>query len=952
MIVKKWLQRLFIFVFIFAFVFGDFANTGVFSKGTLQVQAADTIKDYKETGHKLHSNTDMGAVAIDEVGHKSTTPFRKFVMDDADDGNKRVICGYAVGRGHPGDTYTKKVVFASNWKSTKSNDAEFIHNTTAIAKGLCWFYEDVKPSNATERESYFIQTYVWAESMGKNVKTALTQLAASKGWNYQKKILPLYNKVKKRKVEGYVVVYRNTKCKDGNTITHQPYFRWVKTKPEYDTVTAKETGKVSKEVSVEVTKTDSTTKKVVSGAKFKATTKDVDGKALTVNLTTGSNGKASSKVTRTFSAQRSAEKKYVTNWDKLTEKQKEKCKNDGNYPDKSLAQAAAKKEAAKNAADEAAKAKANFSADWKIEEVSVPNHIIKVNGKVKSVTKKETGNTVSISYTFSDTPKYGSISLYKTCKESYSTDLSLEGAVYTVYNKSSCDKGTEVSSINISKQTENGKTVYKGNSGRLTAGTYWVKETWAPNGFEKDPEAHKFILYDNGTSDTLLAKEESGKTITSLTSNEEAKKGTVTITKYVNDLVNETGIKPEKGIEFTLKAVSKFSEDTPYTDGVAKTTAQDGTASWEDVPYGYYTLTLTSKGLPKNMTKVGPFSLHIEDDTDANKNDIYSGRNIVLGKTSDSGETVDELLPCSVTIHKVMSKTELSGTKTYHPEKGVKFAIYDTDGNMIGKPFTTNENGYAKSAAIKAAGSYVLKQIEGTASYKFMEDKPFTVTEEDLGNEDGTATTFEYTVDNTYQGDRIYLDKYKVAFDQDREEYDEEGRTVEPDAGFAVMNVSSISKADLADLRENGEDWTQEERNAFVQKYADAVLATMQTDEAGKASVDIDCVEDKDGRMHSAIGEDGFVIVQTSGTTGYYLSGPIFSADLKRKENEGSTQWSGEKNNYQEINYGIATFKKFKTKDEKTVEPEAGAQFKVLKNDGTYLKDPDKKEVICEADKE
>ena len=38
---KKWLQRLFIFVFIFAFVFGDFANTGVFSKGTLQVQAAE-----------------------------------------------------------------------------------------------------------------------------------------------------------------------------------------------------------------------------------------------------------------------------------------------------------------------------------------------------------------------------------------------------------------------------------------------------------------------------------------------------------------------------------------------------------------------------------------------------------------------------------------------------------------------------------------------------------------------------------------------------------------------------------------------------------------------------------------------------------------------------------------------------------------------------------------------
>lgn len=279
--IKKIVQRLFIFMFIFAFVFCDLADTGVFKKGTLQVQAADKISDYTKTGHKLHSNTDMGAVEIDILGHGPKTPFRKFVMDDVDAGNRRVICGYSLGRGHPGDTYTKKVVLASNWKSTTSDTAPFIHNTTRIAQALCWFYEDIGAANATTLQSYFIQTYIWSESMGENTKTALTQLAASKGWDYAKKIKPLYNKVRDHDVEGYIVIYRNTKCKKGSKITHQPYFRWTKENPDYETVTAKATGKVSKNVSVEAVKTDSATKKPVSGAKFKVTTKDVDGDTIT-----------------------------------------------------------------------------------------------------------------------------------------------------------------------------------------------------------------------------------------------------------------------------------------------------------------------------------------------------------------------------------------------------------------------------------------------------------------------------------------------------------------------------------------------------------------------------------------------------------------------------------------------------------------------------------------------
>ena len=79
-------------------------------------QAADKVTDYNKKGHTLHSNANMGAVAVKELGHGSHTPFRKFVIDDKDDGNKRVICGYSLGRGHPKDPYKKKVVLATNWK--------------------------------------------------------------------------------------------------------------------------------------------------------------------------------------------------------------------------------------------------------------------------------------------------------------------------------------------------------------------------------------------------------------------------------------------------------------------------------------------------------------------------------------------------------------------------------------------------------------------------------------------------------------------------------------------------------------------------------------------------------------------------------------------------------------------------------------------------------------------
>ena len=948
--VKKYLQNFFIFILIFTFVFGNFANTGVFLNGTLQVQAAESVTKYTKNGHKTIFNADMGRVSIPEVGHKSRMTFRQFAINDKDVGEKRVICGYAMGSTHPGDTYSKRIVLATNWKDAPKNSL-FMHNVQNIARGLCWFYDDVGVKNASTFQSFFIQTYVWANSMGRDVTKALKQMASSRGWSWDKKVKPLYEKVKKRKIEGYVVVYEYKSCHLGKKTNHQPYFRWISTSPDKGSISANADYELSKNVNVSVGKEDSATGEAVAGAKFKISTTGVSGSPWV--LTTDKKGNASMSITRKFSGSGSGKCNYVKNWDELTTKQKKKLKDNGYYQNKSLAQAAAKKIAEKKAKEEAEKKKADFSANWTIEEIECKGYIYQKGGVNKSVTKYERGNTTSISNTFSNVPKYGKIELFKECNDSYSNEYDLTGAKYEVHKGDSYDAGSRAGEIIISKNKKDGKDVYSGTLENLNIGTYWVRETKAPDGFEKDPATYKFTLVDEGGK-TLVAKDKDNQTITSLTSAETPKKGTLTLIKYLKDLSSESGTLPEKGIDFTLKASSSFVSDNPYVKGVTKTTGDDGSAVWKDIPYGYYTLTMTSEGLPDNETTVGPFTVHVTDDSDIKTDKKeYSGQNIVIGKTPESGETVDEALVLGmVAVHKTTSKTEKSGAKVFHPEAGAKFCVYDIDGNAVTNTFTTDENGYGRSQkGIKTPGTYILKQLEGTVSYKLMEDKEFEVTAEDLTPKP-EPKIFEFTINNSYNGDRIFLEKEKVPFNQDKGKYEYDKKEAELDAEFSVLNVSAISSDDLAKLKTEGKIWKQAQRVQFVEKYKDALLATMRTDKNGKASADIDQIKDADGTIHSPIGKDGYVVVQTAGIDGYYLSGPLFSKDVDSKKNEDSTEWDVSLENLEKTKYAIAQFTKKKVTDGKgNSSDESDAVFKVRKNDDTYLKDPDGNDVICQADK-
>ena len=982
----------------------------LFGNTATEVQAASKDDEKHATGHKLHSNTDMGKTAVEILGHSSSTPFRKFYMhDDGLDANKRVICGYSEGRGHPGDKYKKTIVLAKNWKNAKNDNALWGHNTKKVAKALKWFFHDVGPGNASAKQAYFIQTYVWAKTMGRNSDTALEQLARSKNWKLSD-LHKMEDQVEAQTIDGWIAIYEKTgACVAGDTKNvHQPYFRWFSVSPEQGSVTSSKQKTIKRSIPIVVNKVDSSTgnKTAVNGVEVKATlagknyygvTGQNGGRLSDGNTnvnTTNEQGKIKFSTSRQFIGEGKGSAKYIENWDELTKEQQNDYKSKGYWSSKALAKSDADKQAEDNA-KKAAKAKLDkLKETWTFTEIKAPGYFYKVGNKPKSITKTVNKGTTEINITFDNHPKYGKIELQKVVAEEngkelpYSKSFSLENAVYTVKKGSSYDRGEVVGTITISKVTKDGKTIYAGSLGNLTIGKYFVKETKAPNGFNVDDvtasgKTHSFELVDNG-GDTLVTKVLSSSKIDDFTikSVEKPKTGTVSLKKWLKTLATGKGseetIVGESGIKFTLKAVNGINGDSDYATGVTAETNSNGEITWSKVPYGTYTITMDKdQTLAKNITFIGPITVYVQDDA----TDKYHGNNIQLGygvdatgKPTDS-LTVDEETPAgTVVVHKSKSSISKDGAKEYHPEKGAWFQILDEDSTPI-SDFKTDTNGFARSSPIGQAGTYYLHQVRGSdKKHALMEDQMFVVTEDNLDIKKDFKV-FEFNVINEYVGDHIHISKKKLPYDDSISSYVEDQKTPEEGAVFTVLDVARMGDTALKQLMDNGRNWNSDKRQEFVISVGDAALATLTTNENGEADVDLEATLNGDNEPVYKIGEKGYVLLQTKGTDGYELSNPLRSPEKLPKPLEGEGEaktsengisestngyyftWSANLTNRQKHPMAIAKFTKLKTtiddEGQTSTEPEVGAKFKVIKADGTYLKYQDdngvSKDVECTA---
>ena len=151
-------------------------------------------------------------------------------------------------------------------------------------------------------------------------------------------------------------------------------------------------------------------------------------------------------------------------------------------------------------------------------------------------------------------------------------DAHLENAEYTLYRDAACTDAVET--LTIAKNTDG---TYSATSGWYLVGTYYVKETKAPEGYLIDEKVYTVV------QDPAAQTEEYTKH--TITSKDNVKRNNIDITKYL-EKTDSTEKQNLAGAEFTAQLVSKNSPDSNKL--YKAVTDENGNCTIKDLPYGTY----------------------------------------------------------------------------------------------------------------------------------------------------------------------------------------------------------------------------------------------------------------------------------------------------------------------------------------------------------------------------
>ena len=298
---------------------------------------------------------------------------------------------------------------------------------------------------------------------------------------------------------------------------------------------------------------------------------------------------------------------------------------------------------------------------------------IKINtsGEAKTITAAENveveGSNITINWT--NTRDKGSISITKTG----SANNPLQGAVFGLYK----DAAAAEKPIDTQQTDKNGKALFAD----LAAGTYYVKEIAAPNGYALDTAVRGFTIGGNNDWDVET------------TIKNTLKEYSLTLVKKGDDG------KPLQGVEFTLSG-----------NGITKKSAsgQDGVVKFEGLPFGKYTITETKA--PQGYVPAGSINVEVEGDGSD-------------GSVIQVGDVINKRTKLTVTKFAEDGKTALPGAKfviksadgKYVKVDGTSFASF-ADKKEDATAIVTGENG-AFTLEYLPLGKYVLEEIEAPEGY-------------------------------------------------------------------------------------------------------------------------------------------------------------------------------------------------------------------------------------------
>ena len=321
-------------------------------------------------------------------------------------------------------------------------------------------------------------------------------------------------------------------------------------------------------------------------------------------------------------------------------------------------------------------------------------------------------------------------------------DATLEGAEYTLYRDEACTDAIET--ITIVKD-EDGR--FSAKSGWYLVGTYWMKETKAPEGYLIDEKVYKV------SQDPAEQTEE--HTYHSITSKDQVMKGLVHVIKYNNNSESTDKV-PAEGATLMLYLNSnpdKYYLATVDENGYAEFIDEDYRDSQYPytIPYGRYTI---AEVKPSN-----------------------TGKHIFINKQQTSIEyhhhtqkyvLDDEFVTLRLTIEKYDVETNKKLAA------GATFKIWDANANCwysemlypsgeFISEFTTNDQGQLTINRHLESGAYVLYEVAAPEGYVVDEEGyPFFIgvgqNGEVVADHNGEQKTLDY---ETIKYDNIPTKMYK-----------------------------------------------------------------------------------------------------------------------------------------------------------------------------------------------
>ena len=385
---------------------------------------------------------------------------------------------------------------------------------------------------------------------------------------------------------------------------------------------------------------------------------------------------------------------------------------------------------------------------------------IKINtsGEAETITAAENveveGSNITINWT--NTRDKGSISITKT-----DGNQPLSGAFFGLYKDAAAAGDTEI----IKSTGKDGKALFAD----LEAGTYYVKEIAAPNGYALSDVVHTFII-GNGEK----AAWDCEKTITN-----QLKKYTLKLTKKGDD---ENLL---EGVEFEISG-NGISPITKSSDGA-------GVVKFEGLPFGRYTIAETKA--PQGYVPAGSINVEVKGD----------GSN---GSVIQVGDVINKRTKLTVTKFAEDGKTKLPGAEfiirngegKYVKVDGINFVSF-TDKDNATKLTTGSEGTFA--IEYLPLGEYVLEEVKAPDGYLTISDpENFTIKNE------STAVS----VGNT----RIKADLKIIKTDENGKLLEGIKFTLKNSVGGFVTASGSNGRYTYTDLANIGTEFITDERGEIL----------------------------------------------------------------------------------------------------------------------------------------